>query len=516
MQPVFLSLRASIVAACSHARRWCVLLFVAATLPACYDADTAYPSAPNDQGSFSVAVVEDSLTVRVGESVSTSVVLQRTGRFADSIALSVVSRADGLNLSIAGTASSDSATLTLFATATLAPGPYVVVVQARARGVGLREHLVVLTVLDSAALEPVADRLFVGDHPCLLTTRGAAYCWGVNRAGEVGNGSINAAGVPVPTLVRGDHKFSTLAVSKTGGVTCGVRRDGVALCWGANLVGQLGDGTTTARSVPTAVATDLRFRGVAVGTSHACAVTFDGDIACWGNSPNGAFGDGTAGPRRLPHIMPSPFRFSQITAGEDFTCALRDNGTAYCWGQGRQGQLGDGRAESSLRPVAVAGEITFKQIVAAQFSVCGLTFDGLVYCWGNNEFGTIGDGTTGLEGGVSRHRTPTRVVSVPGLTSITAGYETVCGVTSDRTAYCWGYNGEGEVGDGTFESRAIPTRVAQSLDLRSVVAGTTTTCALTVSRAVACWGDNLHGALGDNDTVEAPRSSPVFVHWPPR
>ncbi len=481
---------------------------------ACYDAPTSYTASANDSGSFSLAVSTDTLDVQIGASARATLRTIRTGGFVDSISLSVADRPNGLLIEVERAAAPDSATLTFTPDSTIDAGVYVVVVQARSARIGLRERRIAVRVLAPAPRPPIADRAFSGNHNCVLTTLGAAYCWGSNAAGQLGNGRTNFAGVGVPTAVVGGHAFSSLSIGKTGATTCGVRFDGAAFCWGNNAQGQLGDGTLMQRSSPARVRTDLRFSSIAVGASHVCGITFAHDVACWGTSPNGAFGDGTTGTRLVPELLTSSSRFLQVVAGEDFTCALSDRRLATCWGQGRQGQLGDGLAESHTTPITVTDSIEFTSLVAAQFGVCGLTENGRAYCWGNNDFGTVGDGTLGLEGGISRHRSPSRVLGVPAFSQISAGYETMCGIGVDRVSYCWGYNAFGEVGDGSFEHRAIPTPIDGALEIRSLAAGTANGCGVTSARAIVCWGDSLHGALGDDNTVEAPRPSPVLVHWP--
>jgi len=200
-----------------------------------------------------------------------------------------------------------------------------------------------------------------GAHTCALTTTGAAYCWGYNANGQLGN---NGTGTITATPVRtvGDIVFESLSVSKVDDVSCGLSTSGAAYCWGKNDKGQLGDGTTTRRLVPTPVAGGLRFKSLAVGTGHACAVAMSGAAYCWGSSPNGAFGDGSTGTRLTPMISAPGLTFESIVAGGDYTCALTTVGAAYCWGVGALGQLGDGAVEMRTTPVAVEGGLAFRAL----------------------------------------------------------------------------------------------------------------------------------------------------------
>jgi len=290
---------------------------------------------------------------------------------------------------------------------------------------------------------PDIQLVVTGSHTCALTTAGAAYCWGYNANGQLGN---NDTGLITATPVRtvGGIVFASISVSKVEDVTCGLSTSGVAYCWGENERGQLGDGTMTRRLVPTPVATNVRFRDLAVGIAHACAVAASGTAYCWGSSPNGAFGDGSTGTRLTPMVSAPGLAFESVVAGGDYTCALTTSGVAYCWGLDTFGQLGNGAVEMSTTPVAVDGGLTFRQLAGAGQGVCGLTSEGKAYCWGHNFYGTVGDGT------VVRQPTPVPVAGGLAFLSLSAGWQTVCGVTMAGASYCWGYN-LGALGDGATD-----------------------------------------------------------------
>ena len=102
--------------------------------------------------------------------------------------------------------------------------------------------------------------------------------------------------------------------------SCGVTADNRAYCWGFNGFGQVGDGTTTRRSRPVAVAGGLRFRMISVGTSYACGVTTDYRAYCWGNNLAGELGDGTITERLTPKLVAGGLTFRQVSAGFTQTC----------------------------------------------------------------------------------------------------------------------------------------------------------------------------------------------------
>ncbi len=136
---------------------------------------------------------------------------------------------------------------------------------------------------------------------CALTATGTAYCWGENELGQLGIGSTLAA-ASEPTAVRGGLTFSSLMLGSAfaSNAACAVRPNGAAYCWGENSAGQLGDASTTNRLAPVAVATSLTFVSVVLSTAHTCGVTVNGDVYCWGDNSYGQLGDGTRASRSIP------------------------------------------------------------------------------------------------------------------------------------------------------------------------------------------------------------------------
>jgi alpha-tubulin suppressor-like RCC1 family protein len=231
---------------------------------------------------------------------------------------------------------------------------------------------------------------------CGLTSGGAAYCWGDNFRGMLGNGSTTGPeacmgyqGTPtacstVPIPVAGGRLYTTITLG--GAHACALTNAGEAYCWGVNDRGQLGDGTTTDRSVPVAVAGGLTFTAIGAGVSHTCGVATGGSAYCWGRGITGALGHGT-----FADIITAPVRVSgselwtAISGGEDHTCALASAGSAYCWGANYVGQLGIGTTQESSTPVPVVGGLTFVKLTTGGSHSCGLTTASVAHCWGTND-----------------------------------------------------------------------------------------------------------------------------------
>lgn len=284
-------------------------------------------------------------------------------------------------------------------------------------------------------------------HACGLDDAGAAWCWGTNESGQLGNGSRTPAqGV----AVEGAQRFARLSAGVSH--TCGLDAGGQAWCWGANLSGQLGTGGRDDRTIPSAVSTALRFRTVVAGWNHTCSLTPSGQIHCWGLNADGQLGDGGRVDRLTPVPVAAGAGFQAVAAGNAHTCALRD-GQVFCWGNNQNGQLGNGTLDSALLPTPVGGLPPVASVVAGAVHTCARTTDGQVFCWGQNRHGQLGDGSN------TSRATPTPVAGELRFTSILAGGSITCGRSTDGEVWCWGYNERGQLGDGSRTNRSSPTRV---------------------------------------------------------
>jgi alpha-tubulin suppressor-like RCC1 family protein len=192
-------------------------------------------------------------------------------------------------------------------------------------------------------------------HTCALTSGGGVKCWGHNFLGQVGNGS-SPGYVTLPANVSG--LSSGVASIDLGAFhTCAVTTGGAAKCWGTNVDGQLGDGTTTMRNTPVAVSgLDSGVTGISGGRYHSCASMAAGGVKCWGANGSGQLGDGTMD----AHLTPTDVQGlsgvkASLATGWRHSCALPYSGALQCWGANGTGQVGSGAPADQLSPVAVTG-----------------------------------------------------------------------------------------------------------------------------------------------------------------
>jgi len=242
----------------------------------------------------------------------------------------------------------------------------------------------------------------------------------------------------------------------------------------------------------------LSFRQVSTGDGQGCGVTADSLAYCWGYNKNAQLGDGTtSSPRLAPVRVQGGLRFRTVTASAYHGCGVTGVGKAYCWGDNSSGQLGTGTTSSfsspQLTPVAVEGGLRFRNLSAGPFYTCGVTTDDRAYCWGYNGSGRLGDGTFSGD-----FRTaPVAVTGGLRFRLVSAGSDYACGITTANRAYCWGDNRYGQLGDSSnFTSRAAPSGVAGGRSYQWLDAGRFHTCAVTTDGRAFCWGNGRAGQLG--------------------
>jgi hypothetical protein len=196
-----------------------------------------------------------------------------------------------------------------------------------------------------------------------------------------------------------------------------------------------------------------------------------------------------------------------MAAGNTHTCGVTTTYQVFCWGYNDEGQLGNGPTLTvAVNPVKVVGLLQYLQVGVGAYHTCAVTTTKKAYCWGNNGNGQIGDGTT------NRRFTPRAVAGGLSFDRVSASFYHTCGETSSDQAYCWGYNGYGQLGDGTTSQRLTPTRVQGGLLFKQVDAGTYHTCGVASGSQAYCWGLNGWGQLG-NGTYNSPYLTPYPVQF---
>lgn len=386
---------------------------------------------------------------------------------------------------------------------------------------GLSAATLLLSVPLSASGAPAPVRAIGisagGVNTCAVLSGGAVRCWGYNVQGQLGNGRPRATNHSsnVPVAVS---RLTARALSVGGAHACAITRSGGMRCWGLNALGELGNGVeSNQHDVPVPVAgLASGVAAIAAGGTHTCALTTAGGVKCWGSNGNGQLASApqTIAVRRTPLDMPglaSGVRAIAAGGGAStnggHTCVLTNTGGVKCWGL-YPGNGGPGCCSSA--PVDVVGLTSgVVAIGAGGRRTCAVTSGGGLKCWGDNSWGELGDGT-------GTHRlTPVAVVGLTGgVKAVTGGQAHTCALTTAGGVKCWGFNRDGQVGNGSMRDQGPRTPV-DVVGLRSgvaaITAGQSHTCALMVTGRVKCWGDNSYGQLGIGNRLPHESAVPLDV-----
>ena len=334
-------------------------------------------------------------------------------------------------------------------------------------------------------------------HTCALTASGEVWCWGNNRSGQLGDGTL----IDRSTPVRVSGLANASAITAGNGFTCAVVENQL-YCWGENSNDQMGQNLELYRTLPGQVSgLDAGVQSIFTGENSNCAILAGGEAVCWGSNLFDLLGDGTDVDRAIPEsmqVVSTPVL--SIDLSDEAGCAVVQNGEVRCWG------LGISLGGDALTGWTVNGISTPVQAVTVGRNfACALNSAGGVQCWGSNWSGTLGDGTT------ERRDSPVAVTGLEsGIAALDAGDDSTCAVTANGQVWCWGSNDWGQIGDGTREDRLTPVQVT-GLDGPAVAVsvGTYRACALMADGRIACWGDNDNGWLGDG--IPSQSTSPVYV-----
>ncbi len=348
-------------------------------------------------------------------------------------------------------------------------------------------------------------------HSLAVTSAGVAFGWGWNITGQLCDGTTTGSDVPVKVALPASAKVIGIAAGFAHSVV--VTSAGQAFACGKNDDGDLGDGNTSTSDVPMKVDLPVgtRVTAVSAGSDDGLAVTSTGAVLAWGENDTGQLGDdGTAGSDVPVSVdLPKGTRVTAVAAGSQHSLALTSTGAVLAWGYNAAGQLGDGNKANSDVPVQVRLPAGTKvtAIAAGGYYSLALTSTGTVFAWGYDADGELGDGTRADSDVPVKVKLPpgTRVTRIAaggvlvGVGEIAPGPGHSLAVTSTGAVLAWGYNAEGQLGDGNKLNSVVPVKVKlpAGFKVTGIAAGQLQSLAVTSTGAVFAWGGNNFGQLGD-------------------
>ena len=309
-------------------------------------------------------------------------------------------------------------------------------------------------------------------YTCGITTAGTAYCWDDNSLYQLGDNTPISRSVPTP--VKSTIVWTKLAAGYQH--VCGIASTGLGYCWGVNARGQLGDNSTVTKKVPVAVSGYNKWNTISTGASHTCGVTDTFAAYCWGWNDYGQIGDGVTGTmiapqtnKLVPTLVTGSKLWTSITAGDYNTCGIDTAYMGYCWGLGgyltsttvsgmNSSSCAYGNTSGSVTtcfttPLLISTTLPFKYLTVRFQVAFAIMTNSSLYQWGSGS--TCSSSSCALIRNWGDTDRPKFVTGTYGqvFTSLSVGLEYGCGITSVRTAYCWGQNDYGQLGDGTTMDR---------------------------------------------------------------
>lgn len=330
-------------------------------------------------------------------------------------------------------------------------------------------------------------------------------------ATQPGNGSIGAAPPVYQTFaVSSASPFVQIVSSKYADFTLGIRADGTLWAWGLNGNGQLGIGNTATTRVPVQVGTATNWQSVSAGGAFAMGVRTDGTLWAWGLNSSGQVGDGSTTQRNSPVQITGTWKVA--VAGNTHAVAVKSDGTLWAWGSNSNAQLGQGTTDTSTHPspMQVGAANTWGQtrpsLTAGTDFTLALQTDGSLWGWGFNSNGQLGDGTS-----TSPRPTVERIGTATTWNSVAAGVSFAVATRADGTIWTWGLNSGGQLGDSTTITRVSPTQFTSLANVQAIVPGGSHVLAVLTNGTLWSWGSNNSGQLGLNVADTAAHGVPAQV-----
>ena len=363
------------------------------------------------------------------------------------------------------------------------------------------------TALVSASLAAAVMAAAAVAVPAAASVLTNARVWGDNSTAELAQGhTLGFSDLPLSPKQLGQVK----AVSRGGVFDLALLINGTVMAWGYNDIGELGDGTTTERTLPVAVKGLANVVAISAGSRTSLALLSNGTVVAWGDNVSGELGNGSSQQMStVPVHVRGLSNVVAVEAGNDFCFAVRANGTVFAWGDNSAGELGIGSTvPQSNVPVQVKGLSSVKQVAAGTLHALALLGNGTVMSWGANSSGDLGTGIRNPNGS----NVPVKVDLIRTAVGVAAGYDHSAAVLANGTVMSWGSNQFGQLGIGTrnFLASDDPIAVAGLRTATAICAGDFQTQALRKDGTVVGWGSDDVGQLA-NGTTNPEVVSPVVA-----
>ena len=364
-----------------------------------------------------------------------------------------------------------------------------------------------------------------------ITSKGRIFTWGSSQLVPI---EMNIFSIKIKRIYLPISE-STLKLCSGSLYSSLVTTEGRVFSWGLNNYGQIGDGTTTDRYVPTEITNNFNLQAgekvvnLAIGREHSSAITSNGRVFSWGRNNYGQLGDGTTTDRYVPTEITHLFNLEgsekvvSIYLGNSFSSAITSNGRVFTWGSNNNGQIGDGTTTDRYVPTEITHQFNLEsdeKVISLGLGnnhSSAITSNGRLFTWGENSFGQLGNGSTTATNVPTEITHQFNLQTGDKIVSISLGYLHSSAITSNGRLFTWGANYSGQLGDKTLTNRHVPKEITYNFDLRSgdkiasVVLGGYHSSAITSNGRIFTWGSNGSGQLGNGTTTN--KSIPIEITY---
>jgi alpha-tubulin suppressor-like RCC1 family protein len=342
-------------------------------------------------------------------------------------------------------------------------------------------------------------------HTLAIAQNGSLWAWGDNLYGALGDGTtINKN---IPTQIGNDTNWSKISAGQE--FSFAIKTDGTLWAWGLNNYSVLGNNSASPLYIPTQIGTATNWKEVSAGTYAVVAIKTDGTLWAWGSNSYQELVSTV-----FSNIIPVPTQiglettWSKIDKGNTHTIAIKTNGSLWSWGIDYYGETGTGLLTPSIVniPTQIGTATNWSSISAGVGQSLALKTDGTLFAWGFNENGQVGDGT------LINKNLPTQIGTATNWNRISAGTSHCLAQKTNGTLWAWGYNNRGQLGDGTQTNRNIPTQVGTQTNWNAVGTGSFQSFSIKSDGSLWAMGWNNYGQLGDGTSDN--RNVPISIACP--
>ena len=351
------------------------------------------------------------------------------------------------------------------------------------------------------------------NHTVAIASNGTLWAWGTNTSGELGIGFTPSFSLN-PVQVGTASNWTSVAAGN--GFTLAIRSSGVLgnsntlWAWGANSFGQLGDGTTDNKFVPTQIGTNTKWLQVSAGTNHSMAINDSGTIFVpgnktlwgWGRNNVGQLGDGITPNQNIPIQIGTAIDWGQVVAGGSYSIAQKTDGRLFSWGLNNVGQLGINSTTTTSARTQIGTDSDWSINFSADAAhVLAIKNNGTLWAWGYNLSGQLGTGAT------ANSLLPIQIGTAIDWTKVSVGAGHTMALKNNGDLYTWGKNEEGQLGIGSLDFSLTRNLIGGNYGVIS--AGVNYSVAIKNDGTLNIAGTNLFGQLGTGSTSDINAISPI-------